>query len=348
MSLEYFDLNNLTGHQFEDLVEKLIQAMGFVTKERMPSADGGIDILANYPQPIFEGVYIIQCKRYSKPVSVSIIRDLYGVVHSHNANKGILITNSTYTKPSIEFAENKQLELIDGEKLVQLLVKHDLLENNKIKSDKVVQIRNSWRIYNISLIQPLNKLIKEMEDYKKGLVFVNKKYVSISKWNEFSNMQGINMDNYMVAITKQFQQILPYINTNAREDSQIIQKYSHNIINSSKMFLDNYKKMYAIDPPLEVRDLHRLFLCMYVAWFDDLTNFVTWFENIMKNPPIEGEKMNFDLGVLYNKAYETYLQERDPEVKLVNPELLVWGFVIFVLVLLFPYVIRLFFVLLDN
>jgi hypothetical protein len=320
MPSDYFDLNSLTGHQFENLIETLIQKMGFVTKERMQSADGGIDIFATYPQPILEGNYIIQCKRYSKPISVSVVRDLYGVIHSRNANKGILITNSTYTKPAIEFAENKQLELIDGEKLVQLLAKYDLLENYQIKTGDVLQLRNSWRIYNLLLIQPLNKLIKEMEDYKNGLVFINKKDVTLSRWYDIIDIQSKNLFNYMETMKNIFQQILPYLNTDEPKDTQIIQKYSNYVINSTKTFLNNYQEMYAINPSTEVMDLHKAFLNLYVAWFDDLTKFKTCFEGIMINPPKKGEKFEIYLGDEFNKAQAIWFQKRD-KVKYIGPNL---------------------------
>jgi len=40
------NLNNMSGHEFEEFIEKLIQKMGFVTEERRKSADGGIDLKA--------------------------------------------------------------------------------------------------------------------------------------------------------------------------------------------------------------------------------------------------------------------------------------------------------------
>jgi len=115
------DIDNLSGHDFEDLTEELIKKLGFITEERKRSADGGIDIRAISEQPIFKGLYIIQCKRHNKNIGEAIIRDLFGVVSSERANKGILITNSKFTKSAEDFAKNKPIELIDGTKLLELL-----------------------------------------------------------------------------------------------------------------------------------------------------------------------------------------------------------------------------------
>ena len=52
------DIDNLSGHDFEDLTEELIKKLGFTTEERKRSVDGGIDIRAISEQPIFKGLYI--------------------------------------------------------------------------------------------------------------------------------------------------------------------------------------------------------------------------------------------------------------------------------------------------
>ena len=40
---------------------------------------------------------------------------------AERANKGILITTSAFTSDAIEFAHEKQIELIDGVRLIDLL-----------------------------------------------------------------------------------------------------------------------------------------------------------------------------------------------------------------------------------
>lgn len=121
------DLDKLGGHEFEDLVEQLLAKMGFKTEGRKPSADGGTDIVAVSYEPLVQGRYIIQCKRYSHPVSAPIIRDLYGVINATDANKGVLITTSRFTTDAVEFARDKPIELIDGPRLQELLQKYSLL-----------------------------------------------------------------------------------------------------------------------------------------------------------------------------------------------------------------------------
>src|SRR5438093_3412617 len=112
-----FPLDALDGHEFENVVDRLLTKMGFSIHGRQPAADGGIDMVAVRDEPLTGGKYIIQCKRFSSTVGVSVVRDLYGVVHAEHANKGILITTSSFSPSAMEFAEGKPLELLDGTRL---------------------------------------------------------------------------------------------------------------------------------------------------------------------------------------------------------------------------------------
>ncbi len=84
------------------------------------SQDGGVDLVAENLDPVFSGKYVVQCKAQGKPVGEPIIRDLFGTMHAMGANKGILITTSSFTAAALRFAQGKPLELIDGEKYCQL------------------------------------------------------------------------------------------------------------------------------------------------------------------------------------------------------------------------------------
>ena len=117
----YEDINSLSGVEFEMVCKKLLENMGFAVETTKTSGDGGIDLIAYNSQPLLSGKYIIQCKRYAGSVGEPIIRDLYGVVTSERANKGILMTSGVFTKQAQIFADGKPIELIDGVKLRDLL-----------------------------------------------------------------------------------------------------------------------------------------------------------------------------------------------------------------------------------
>lgn len=119
---QYFgDINALTGVEFEKVCQRLLEKMGFSVENTKTTGDGGIDLIAYNSQPLLSGKYIIQCKRYTGSVGEPIIRDLYGVITSERANKGILMTSGVFTKQAQSFANDKPIELIDGVKLKELL-----------------------------------------------------------------------------------------------------------------------------------------------------------------------------------------------------------------------------------
>lgn len=129
-AVAYEDINSLSGVEFENVCQALVEKMGFTTQTTKASGDGGIDLIAYNHQPLLSGKYIIQCKRYTGSVGEPIIRDLYGVIMSERANKGILMTTGHFTKSAIGFAEGKPIELIDGATLKNLMSQYGLHTNN--------------------------------------------------------------------------------------------------------------------------------------------------------------------------------------------------------------------------
>ena len=115
------DFTTMDGYQFEDYISSLFRRLGFEVEATSYSNDGGVDLVATFNQPIFSGKYIIQCKNWTGPVGQPEVRDLYGVVMDQRANKGILITPSDYTQQAYDFAKGKNIELINGTILRELL-----------------------------------------------------------------------------------------------------------------------------------------------------------------------------------------------------------------------------------
>jgi len=115
----------MTGYEFEDYIANLFKNMGFRVTQTDYSGDGGIDMYLYYERPIFKGMYVVQCKNYKGLVGQPEIRDLYGVVMSESANKGIIITTSDFTEQAFAFADGKNLELINGQTLNWLISKTD-------------------------------------------------------------------------------------------------------------------------------------------------------------------------------------------------------------------------------
>ena len=115
---------------FERLSQRLLREAGFthvvVTGQ---SGDGGIDGHGTLQiNPLVSFKVLFQCKRYSKSVSPSHVRDFRGAM-AGRADKGIIITTGTFTTEARREAGRDgvpPIELIDGEKLVDMLAHLEL------------------------------------------------------------------------------------------------------------------------------------------------------------------------------------------------------------------------------
>ena len=53
----------------------------------------------------------VECKRYSKNVSIGVVRDFNSVLQDLNCSKGIIVTTTGFQKGAIEFASNNNISL---------------------------------------------------------------------------------------------------------------------------------------------------------------------------------------------------------------------------------------------
>lgn len=112
-------LAKLHWKRFEDVLAEVFRRQGYSVGEQLGGGpDGGVDLVL-----LKSGkVTLVQCKRWiGKPVGVSIVRELFGVMAAEKADAGILVTTAKFTKDSEYVARGKPLRLIDGEALLPLV-----------------------------------------------------------------------------------------------------------------------------------------------------------------------------------------------------------------------------------
>jgi len=166
------------GIEFEKEVLRVVKDMGFLADSTARSADGGIDILAHRDDPPLAGRYIIQCKDWSKPVPVEVVRELYGVVTARQATEGILITTSRFTKPALEFASGKPLELIDGQQWQEMVER-----GTSIPVTSAVDARHNALLADFT--QQLEKLKTEVDGIQEGTLYLPRRsYKKLSAYLE--------------------------------------------------------------------------------------------------------------------------------------------------------------------
>lgn len=139
------NLAAMPWEDFEQLVRQLFEwefgKNGVEVNVTRASRDRGVDAIMFDPDPLRGGKYVLQAKRYTRPVDVAAVRDLYGTVINEGANRGILVTTSTYGPDSYDFAKDKPISLIDGPNLIAMLKRHgrgfriDLAEARRLEAE---------------------------------------------------------------------------------------------------------------------------------------------------------------------------------------------------------------------
>jgi restriction system protein len=138
-------LKGLTPERFEHLAKRILREAGFVQVEVTGrTGDEGIDGKGIYRPSLVSFPVFFQCKRYGKTVGASKVRDFRGAM-AGRGDQGLLITTGSFTTEAKAEASRPGaplIDLIDGEKLCDLLKEHGL--GVKTKQVEVVEVEASF------------------------------------------------------------------------------------------------------------------------------------------------------------------------------------------------------------
>lgn len=147
-------IRQMNDYAFEELVNRLIAAMGFGRRYEttQKSADGGIDGIV-YGDALGLNVVYVQSKHYApdKNISSRTINEFIGAAKGRN---GVFVTSSDFTKEAQKAAANtgtsSHIALINGEELVDYLIKYDI----------AIKTRHTYRLREVDTdyFQELNNL----------------------------------------------------------------------------------------------------------------------------------------------------------------------------------------------
>jgi restriction system protein len=112
-------LEGITWKEFEILVGEAFRLQGYqVAENHAGGPDGGIDLVLRKGNEKF----FVQCKQWKAfTVGVAVVRELYGVMAAERAVGGFVVTSGRFTKDAEEFANGRNVELIDGPKLMTMI-----------------------------------------------------------------------------------------------------------------------------------------------------------------------------------------------------------------------------------
>lgn len=93
LALEREQIDLLSGTQFEELVAAVLRRRGYSIRTTRITGDYGVDLIATK-----DGVKTaVQCKRYSKPVSLSAIQQAHTGMTHYACQRSMVVTNSIFT-----------------------------------------------------------------------------------------------------------------------------------------------------------------------------------------------------------------------------------------------------------
>lgn len=114
-----------SGHSFATLVAALLRAEGFDAEEAPPGPDGGIDITAGRGLLGLESPkLIVQVK--TPQIGSDVVSQLNGLVHTHGADYGLLVTWAGLTKPARDTVKHQRfrVKVWESEDVVEAVLRN--------------------------------------------------------------------------------------------------------------------------------------------------------------------------------------------------------------------------------
>lgn len=108
------DIDLMSGYEFEKFISKLFQKMGYKAYATQESNDQGVDVIAEKG----DVKVAIQTKCYNGTVGNSAIQEIVAGMKYYEADKAMVITNSTFTKSAVELAKKNNVQLWDRKTLI--------------------------------------------------------------------------------------------------------------------------------------------------------------------------------------------------------------------------------------
>lgn len=151
-------LHKLSAQKFEELILRLLEAMGFEETEQTGLVnDKGIDIrgiLRSNPLSVVK--VAVQAKRWKQNVGSGVVRNLRGSLLIADAEQGIIITPSDFTptaKGEANAPGKTPIQLINGDQLVDLLIEYHVGVKNEEYTIPVIDADYWKEVLNINILE---------------------------------------------------------------------------------------------------------------------------------------------------------------------------------------------------
>jgi restriction system protein len=113
-------LRTIDPREFEELICRLFERMGYQVTRTPYAGDGGVDAYMRRDGCLS----ILQCKRVRGSVGEPILRDLFGTMHAETASSAFVVTTGKISRQARAWIKEKPIFLMELPELHQLLQKH--------------------------------------------------------------------------------------------------------------------------------------------------------------------------------------------------------------------------------
>lgn len=118
----------MTHYEFEKFIEGLYRKLGYEAYVTPQSNDHGVDVkMKNGDITI-----AVQVKQYHHTVSAHEVRDFYGS-YQGKFDRGIFVTTSDFSPNTRAWAEERDMELVNGHRLIALIQEADAADHSSVR-----------------------------------------------------------------------------------------------------------------------------------------------------------------------------------------------------------------------
>ena len=127
------DCVRMNGHEFEKVLKRLYQKIGYRVRLTKGSGDQGADLI------LYDGetVTIIQAKNHKDKLSNTAVQEIVGAIAFYKANVGMVVTTSDFHKGARSLAEANNVRLVNGIKLEKMLQDYPISKNIKMSPSDI-------------------------------------------------------------------------------------------------------------------------------------------------------------------------------------------------------------------
>lgn len=119
-------MRTLEKKRLVDFVAKIMENSGFKVQKNYKTSKYLVDIYGVLPTVLGDIGVVVACKNYEErwKVGMDVLKEMEMVAKTLQASKVVIITTSEFSYNAISYAENRNIKLIDKNKLMQIAKKH--------------------------------------------------------------------------------------------------------------------------------------------------------------------------------------------------------------------------------